>query len=200
MDKQEFLAALRQGLSGMPQEEIDERVTFYREMIEDKVEEGQAEKEAVAEFGAVDKIVMQIKSEQPLRTLVRERVKPSRALRVWEIILLAIGSPIWLSLLLAACAVIFAVFVVLWSVVVVLWAVAAALMASAISGLLAGVVFIVQGNVPEGIAMLGAALVCAGITVLAAFGCAYATTGILLLTKKIFRSIKCCFVRKESLK
>ena len=34
MNKQEFLAQLRKGLSGLPKEDIDERLTFYSEMME----------------------------------------------------------------------------------------------------------------------------------------------------------------------
>ena len=33
MNKQEFLAQLGKGLSGLPKDDIDERLTFYREQI-----------------------------------------------------------------------------------------------------------------------------------------------------------------------
>ena len=39
MNKQEFLMRLREGLSGLPQNEIEERLTFYSEMIDDRIEE-----------------------------------------------------------------------------------------------------------------------------------------------------------------
>ena len=48
MTKQEFLNQLRMGISGLPQEDISERLTFYREMIDDRMEEGLSEEEAVA--------------------------------------------------------------------------------------------------------------------------------------------------------
>ena len=35
MDKQQFLKALRSGLNGLPQEDIEERMCFYEEMIND---------------------------------------------------------------------------------------------------------------------------------------------------------------------
>ena len=37
MDQQEFLNSLRKELSGLPQEDIEERLTFYSEMIEDRI-------------------------------------------------------------------------------------------------------------------------------------------------------------------
>ena len=46
MNKQEFLNQLRSGLNGLPHEEIEERVMFYSEMIDDRVEEGLSEEDA----------------------------------------------------------------------------------------------------------------------------------------------------------
>lgn len=43
MNKQEFLAELRKGLSGLTQDDIEERLTFYNEMLEDRIEEGFSE-------------------------------------------------------------------------------------------------------------------------------------------------------------
>ncbi len=67
-------------------------------MIEDRIEEGFTEEEAVSEIGTVNEVVSQIVSETPLSKLVKERSRPKRTLRVWEIILLLLGSPIWISL------------------------------------------------------------------------------------------------------
>ena len=52
MTKREFLAQLRKGLSGLPQDDIEERLTFYGEMIEDRKEEGLSEEEAVSAVGS----------------------------------------------------------------------------------------------------------------------------------------------------
>ena len=60
MNKQEFLAGLRKGLSGLPQEDIEERLLFYSEMIDDRIEEGMEEECAVAEMGTVQDVISQI--------------------------------------------------------------------------------------------------------------------------------------------
>ena len=39
MNKEEFLAALRQALSGLPQEDIEERLNFYAEIIADRADD-----------------------------------------------------------------------------------------------------------------------------------------------------------------
>ncbi len=44
MNKQAFLTQLRKGLSGLPQEDIEERLAFYSEMIDDRIEEGLSER------------------------------------------------------------------------------------------------------------------------------------------------------------
>ena len=49
MNKREFSAKLREMLSGYQQSEVEERVAFYSEMIDDRMEEGLTEEEAVRE-------------------------------------------------------------------------------------------------------------------------------------------------------
>lgn len=197
MNKQEFLAQLRKGLSALPEEDIYERLTFYSEMIEDRMEEGSSEEDAVQALGSVDALVSQTVAETPLSKLVKEKIKPKRKLKAWEIVLLVLGAPVWLPLLLAALAVVFAVYVVLWSVVLVLWAVFLALAACGLAGVAAGIYFTVKGNVPTGLAVIGAGLVCAGIAVFWFFGCKAATKGIIALTKKCALALKNCFIKKE---
>ena len=45
MTKKEFLSGLRKKLSGLPQEDSEERLNFYSEIIDDRVEEGLSEEE-----------------------------------------------------------------------------------------------------------------------------------------------------------
>ena len=127
MNKQEFLAGLQKGLSGLPQEDVEERLTFYGEMLDDRMEEGLSEEEAVAAAGSVEEIVGQVVADIPLARIAKERIRQKRRLKAGEIVLLMLGSPVWLSLGIAAAAVIFALYVSLWAVVVSLWAVFAAL-------------------------------------------------------------------------
>ena len=196
MNKQEFIAELRKGLSGLPQEDIEERLNFYGEMIEDRVEEGLTEEEAVAEIGTVDEIVEQIVAQTPLTKLVKEKVKPKRKLRAWEIILLILGSPIWLSLSIAAAAILLSVYIVLWALIITLWAIEISFAACALAGAAASVMLAVYGNVYAGIAALGIGIFLAGLAIFMFFGCKAATKGILLLTKKIALGVKALFMGK----
>ena len=197
MSKQEFLAQLRKGLSGLPRDDIEERLTFYSEMIEDQIEEGLSEEEAVSAIGCVDEIVAQVVAEIPLMKIATERIKSKRRLSAGEIVLLALGSPIWLSLGVAAFAVILSLYISLWAVIISLWSVFVSLAACSIGGVLACVIFAVGGNGASGIAMLAAGIVCAGLSIFMFYGCKAATMGTLLLTKKMAIYIKNCFIKKE---
>ena len=197
MNKQEFLAQLRKGLSGLPQDDIEERLTFYSEMIDDRMEEGCSEEDAVSGGGSVDAIISQSIADTPLAKLVKEKIKPKKRLRAWEIVLLVLGSPIWLSLLIAAFAVILSLYISLWSVIVSLWAVFASFIGCALGGIAAGIGFAIGDNGLTGIALIGAGIVCAGLSVFMFYGCRTATKGALLLTKKIALGIKNGFIKKE---
>ena len=196
MSKQEFLAQLRKGLSGLSQDDVEERLTFYSEMIEDQMEDGLAEEDAVSAVGTVDKIIAQAVADIPFMKVAKERIKSKRRLSVGEIVLLALGSPIWLSLGIAAFAVILSLYISMWAVIISLWAVFASFAACSIGGVVACVVFAVGGNGASGLAMLAAGIVCAGVSIFTLYGSKAATKGALILTKKMAIWTKYCFIRQ----
>jgi uncharacterized membrane protein len=197
MNKQEFLAQLEAKLSGLPHAEVQERLDFYSEMLDDRIEEGLPEAEAVASLGSIDDIASQIISDIPLSRLAKERIKPKRRMQVWEIILLAVGSPIWLSLAVVAFAVVISLYAVLWSLIAALWAVFASFAACSVGGVTAGTVFAIFENVPLGLALIGAAITLAGVSIFLFIGSVSATKGTAILTKRIALGIKKCFIKKE---
>lgn len=197
MTTHEFLAQLRGRLSGLPQADIEERLSFYSEMIEDRMEDGHAEEDAVAAAGAVEEIAAQIIADTPLSKIAKEKIKGNRQLSFWEILLLVLGSPLWLSLLLAAAATLLSVYLSVWAVIISLWAVFASLAGSSIGVIIAGIFFACTGNGLPGIAMLGFGCICAGLSIFTFYGCKAATNGILLLTKKIGLWLKRKLIRKE---
>lgn len=198
MNKQEFLLSLRKGLSGLPQDDIEERLSFYSEIIDDKIEEGISEEQALAETGSVDEIVSRIIADISLTKLVKDKITPKRKLLAPEILLLILGSPIWLSLAVTVLAVIFSLYISLWSIVISLWSIFVCLAACSIGGVLVCVIFAVGGNTASGLAMLAAGALCAGLAIFAFFGCKAATKGTLILTKKMAIWIKNCFRVKEA--
>lgn len=197
MSKQAFLARLRKELSGLPKDDIEERLAFYEEMIDDRTEEGLSEEEAVSAAGAIDEIVAQTIADISLPKIARERLLPKRRLKAWEIVLLALGSPIWLSLGIAAAAVILALYVSLWAVIVSLWAVFGALAACVLVSVPACVISIAGSSAASGFAVLAAGIVCMGLSIFMFFGCKAITKAIFIQTKRIAIGIKKCFIKKE---
>ena len=194
MTKLNFLLALHERLSDLPPNEVEERMTFYTEMIEDRTEEGLSEEDAVAAVGSIDDIAAQIASEL-LYVPVKEDVKPKqKKLKVWEIVLIALGSPIWLSLLIAALAVVLSLYSSLWAVIISLWAVFVSFAGCAFGGVAGGVCFAIDGHGHTGIAMIATGLVCAGLAIFLFYGCNAVTKGTLRMTKNIFLK---CFSKKE---
>lgn len=197
MTKLEFVFQLMNKLSGLPLDEIEDRVNFYSEMIDDRIEEGMTEEEAVSAVGNIDEIAAQIISDIPLAKIVKERIKPKKRLGVWAIVLIILGFPIWLTLLISAAAVVFSLYIVLWSVIISLWAVEISVWAAAFGALVGGIIFIVTGSTYAGGAVIAAGIVCAGLSIFIFFGCKAASKGLVILTKKLALAIKNCFIKRE---
>lgn len=203
MTKQEFLDALRAGLSGLTEADASERITFYSEMLDDRIEEGLSEEAAVAQIGSVDEIVASILAEIPQKQkdVITRVDKPThhqatpkkeekKHMETWQIILLILGFPLWLPLLIAAFAVVISLIAVLWSVVGTLWGALFGTLAGVGLGVtLFGLFCIVGGKWVIGTALFGAGLACTGLAVFAFYGCIYATKGAAWLTKVTFVGI-----------
>lgn len=197
MNKQMFLQALQRGLAGLPQEDIDGRLNFYSEMIDDRVEEGLTEEEAVAQIGPVEEVIRQIIAETPITRIVKEKVRPAKGRGAGSTLLLVLGFPLWFPLLIAAGAVVFSFYVVLWSLIIALWSVEIALIAGAFGSVVISVVQAVRGRWLSAGISLGAALLCAGLSLLLFDACRAATVGMARLTKRLAVWIKALFVGKK---
>ncbi len=189
MNKEQFLIELAAALAGLPAEDIEKSLEYYSEMIDDRIEEGLSEEEAVAALGTIDEIRAQIIKDTPLPKIIKERVKPKRSFRGWEIAVIIIGFPLWFPLLISAAAVIFSVYVTLWSVIVAFFAVDIAFFAAALAGILASLPIFIIGNATSGLFLIGAGLLCAGFGILWLFLCIGTVKGMVWLTKVFIKSL-----------
>lgn len=116
MTKQEFLKALSSELKCLSDAERARSVEYYREIIEERIEEGSSEEAAVAALGDPAERAGEIVSEQQSDTEVASETtaqKNKAKLSPLWITLIVIGSPLWItaaavivSLILAAVCVI----------------------------------------------------------------------------------------------
>ena len=196
MNKRQFLAALQEQLNGLPQGDIEKSLDYYKEMLEDRIEEGMAEEDAVNAMGPLEEIVSQILMETSLPKLVKAKAKSQRALRIWEIILLILGSPVWAPLLLAVILIVLSLYLVLWSIIVSLYAIDFSFVAAGICGILGAFFMIFTGFPTQALFFFGSGLVCAGLAVLLFWGFYQITRQILRLSKKIMIWVKSWFIRK----
>ena len=196
MDKYDFLLALEARLAGLPEADRQASLDFYSEMLDDLVEGGMTETEAVASLGSPDAIAEEILLEMPLPKLVKAKMK-KRRLSGLEITLLAVGFPIWLPISIALLAVMFAIYISLWAVVLSLYAADLAFAVSAPAGILAAVVLFASGKPAAALLFLGAGLALAGLSILWFLLCNLTAKGMWQLGRLTLRGIKACFIRKK---
>ena len=186
MTKTEFILTLSHRLSPLPQEEIAERTSFYIEIIDEYIEEGLSEAEAVERIGDPEEIISQILKDTAPVVVPEANYKPKKKRKVWQTVLLIVGSPVWVALLIAGAAMVLALYIALWALILSLWSVFVSSIGSSLGFLIAGIVWICNRGLPAGVAMMGAALICAGLAILLYYGCMAATRGTICLTKKFF--------------
>ena len=190
MRKQDFIKELRLNLSFLPKEEIDDRISFYSELIDDKIEEGVKEEDAIKSIGSIDEIINQIIDEMPLSKIAKDKIKQKRKLSGLEIALIIVGSPIWLSLLLSLIAVLFSLYIIGWSIVISIWAILISLIAVLVAGIVLTIISLFSNIYIVALSYLGATLVILGLTILMHNVCKIITRLYIKLTKLIVLSIK----------
>ena len=194
MTKNEFLHRLSDLLSQLPEQDRQRYLESYAELMEDKMEEGMDEQEAVRSLGDVREIADEILRNTPLPVLMRTAARPKRGWSAGSIVLIILGSPVWLPLLLAFGAVLLTVYVTIWAIVAALFAVVAALLLAAVA-CVAGMFF--AHGIGGVLLCFGAALGLAGVGLLLGLGVLALTRGMALLTRQIFRWTKGLFIRRR---
>ena len=190
MTKNDFLCSLERLLSPMPEEDRMKQLSYYSEMIADMTEDGLTEAGAVERLGAPEDIAADILSQNP------PAVKSMKDWTPLSITLTAVGSPLWLPIALVLACVLVVIYIAVWCVITALFAAVLGIAVGAVAALVVSCLLLFR-NFGEMIFTLGAALVLAGIAVLAFLGSLYAARGLVRLTAAIARSIKKMFTRKE---
>lgn len=194
MYKNEFLTALREQLVGLPKEDIEERISFYEEMINDRIDEGKSEEEAVADIGTVDEVVKEIAGDTKLVTLVKHKMTPKRSLRGWEIAIIIGSFPFWLPIVIVSFVLALVGFILLWTLVIVSYTVETALWVSSAVSAFSFVMSAINGT--PNFLMLGMSIMAAGGAILMIFACFGSTKLTIGLTKRMMIGIKSAFIRK----
>lgn len=171
MTKKEFLRRLKRGLSPLDRYERQRISDYYAEMIDDRIECGKTEEEAVEEIGSPETIARNTLSEAGIEAIEGEswfRKSDGKIKTVW-IVLLIVGSPLWFGL---ACG-LFGILIGLFGAAVgVIVGTVCACVGSAVGGLATffyGFYAIFQ-NVGYGLLCIGGGLCAASFGVLCSLG------------------------------
>lgn len=187
MNKQQFLNKLASMITALSMSERSKAIEFYAEIIDDRVEGGENETEVIDSLGNIGDLAQRILAENPPRK--------STAARVWIIIGLVLGSPLWLSLGLAAAAVLFALFLVAWALIVTFFAVVFSLFVAFVAGFFTSFFFLFN-NPLAAFFQIGASLFCGGLGIFALWGTVALTKLCARLTTTVCKKISKLWNRK----
>ncbi len=196
-----FLYELSRRLQALNIAEVDTIIAFYAESIDDRIDGGLTEEQAVAELGNMDNIVNEILSDMPqnappMQNNTSENAQKSSNKTLW-IVLAILGFPLWGPVLIAVTAVIFSLFVALWSLVLSLCLVPVILAFTGVALFVAGI-FLFGINAYTAFALLAAALILIGIALMLISLMVLAIKGAAALTKLSANGIKGAFVKKSA--
>lgn len=105
MNRVNFIKALAAELSEKVRpSEIHQLINYYDEMIEDLMEEGYTEEEAVARLGSPKELIQAVTETEEVVVEIPRRFHP------FLLLILVLGFPLWGSLLLSAALLILSLF------------------------------------------------------------------------------------------
>ena len=199
MKKAEFLTELEDRLSAIPEKEKAEAIAYYSDMIDEYMAGGRTEESALSGLARVDYIADQILADPTLpakkRNVHSQRESmytkrnhlPLRRLRVWEILLVILFSPVILALVCVAFALILSFFLLCFALTVAVYALDFALAALSIAALLcAPIPSLLHTSLPGILMLLGISLLCGGLSLLLWRGANRLAIHLMRLCKYIF--------------
>ena len=195
MTKKEFLAKGRKALSHLPKEELEERLAFYGEMIDDRMEEGLSETDAVMQILKSEETVAHLFLDESFEEEKDEEKKGMG--EGAKTALIVAGSPLWFALTVAAVVLWITLAATAFSVVVAVWSVFISFAVTAPVSVLGGIGIALFGRPLAGVAMVGVGLICAGLAVFTYYGAKAVGKGGWWLVKKSVAAVKKCFEKKE---
>lgn len=195
MNKGTYADRLEALLVCLPKDKRAEAVSFYEEAIDDRIEDGMSEEDAVAAMGPVESVAEMILEELPIVPRAVAKTKRKSPVLLW--VLAIAGSPLWVPLALAFFVVIAVVYVTIWVIAACIWLVAAVFVLALPLGLYLAWCGLMTGLLAFALAQAGMGLVLCGIG-LFVFSLAFSTSrGLALLSLKWVRKAMSPFRRYD---
>lgn len=173
MKRKEFNKRLRKNLKKVGKSEREEVVNYYNEMIDDRVESGKTEQEAIAELGSPEDLAKKTLNESnPDEVVSADNGKnndKNGSLKPLWIVLIIIGSPLWLGFAIGAAAIALGLLVGVIGLLVGFFAAGGGMILCGVGGVIYGIIALFV-NFGYGLTCMGTGLCSFALGALALFG------------------------------
>ena len=190
MNKSEFLKELDKLLFKLPKNERERSIEFYSEMIDDRIEDGSSEENAVSNIGTPQSV-----AEEILRENSQVNSRKKYKITPWTIVFAVLASPIWLPILVAIISVILSVYVTIWAVVASIGAVGIGTAVSSFGSIIAAILMLFAKPIQDAIFLFGSALILAGISIFIFFAFICSVKATVKITVWSFNKINLMFFK-----
>lgn len=196
MNKSAYLDSLAELLDCLSREKRSEVLAFYEEAIDDRVEEGMSEEEAVSAMGSAEVVAESILGELPVvpRAVAKTRRKSPALLWVLAIA----GSPLWIPLAFAFLLAVASVYLFIWLAAACIWLVAAVCMFALPFGLYLAWCGVMTGTFAFALAQAGLGCVLGGVGLLVFNAAFSASRALAVLSQEWIRKAASPFKRYEA--
>ena len=166
MDRQEFFRQLTVLLLELPLYEREQAISYYREIIDDAIEDGKTEEEAVESLGDVNVLAEEIIAEHQ----AYKPKKQSAGHKTLVTVLVVLGFPVWGSLLLAAACLLLCAYILIYVPLICLGSMAFAFLAASLWAIIGTPFLIMAEGLGTGVIQLGTGIVVFGLSALSFVG------------------------------
>lgn len=167
MTRVEYMNSLANKLRRLPKEDYDTAMQYFQEYFEEAGPEN--EQQAIEDLGSSDIAADQIVMDMAIKNAKEPQNVKNGFSAVWVGILAVFAAPIALPLAFAFGAVVIALVVTVGALLFSLAAAAFSLILASIVGCIGGI-FLLFTEPANGIATIGAGLICMGLSIFATFG------------------------------
>lgn len=195
MTKQEFLAALEQRLQAVPEDERKRTAAYYDESIDDRMEDGMTEEEAVDSLESIDTIVQRIMKDTPLKTIVKNKVEHKKKLETWQVLLIIFTCPFWFPVGMGGISVAFGLCMAVFGIGLGLFATVIGLCGGGVAAVVGGIYFFISRGAAYGLMTMGLGFCCIGAGIFILLGSIAMVKGVVFLIKKFIQWLKACLSR-----
>lgn len=191
MSKEKFLQELSVNLSSLPESEIKKHLDDYEERFDQLVEGG------VEETEAVEEVANEIFLKLPVRTLIKNRIRPKDGWTGRNIIIAVLTAPVWIPLALAMIAVTAAVLLAIVFVLAVFIGIVITMLIFGIFAIVRGFGFIPLGR-GYAILTVGMGFFSLGTACLFTLVTEFLITGLRRNGRRLYEKIRMSLLRKEA--